>query len=258
MAAGKLVRVMTARRGDGQGNRNSTNITYKKQPNRKNKKKAVVSKSYKQAYYKMLPSKENRENATQLGMTTTGIANFMKLKELSNIAQGTQNNQRMRNQIHISYLQLRGTISTDSNEAKFLRVMIVRPKAVSPNVADLATFNNFYLNASYAGSAPTGLQVDGRHRINTELYEVYYDHKYNIPPTTQGALNVSKNVRINQIFDYGYANAASVTPLNGSLYIVLNLFEVDNTANTIVSTVSLETRLFFKDYNRNSSIFVGN
>lgn len=231
----------------------SANLVYKKKNTQH--RKGVVAKSFKKAYQKMAPSKENRIAWTKTDMSTTEATNRFTAIALTQIVAGPQMNQRLRTNIFCSYLRLRGTIQNNSsNKTRFMRIMVVQPKSVT-TAADTIDWDNLFLTATWVPTGLTGLQSDGRHRINLEVFRPFYDKTIKIPPESEGSISIQRTIKLGRLIDYGYANALNTVPLNGHLYCLAIIFEGDNTLTTSTVVFSLEARMFFKDSSKNNYRF---
>lgn len=230
------------------GNTSSTNLVYKNKK-RQNKKKAVVARSFRTAYNKMRPSKEQRF-VVLANMKTDLLADWVKAYNLDVIGQGSQSNDRIGNNVHLSYIHMRGTIQNNSVvKAKFIRMMIVADTNNDGVVINTGTFANLYKDYLWTVRAPTGGETDGRYVINTELCKVYYDHTWKIPMESEGIVSIRKNFRINRKLLYS-TNSAVTTPQNGRLYLILNLFDGDSAPVATLVDTNFMIRIFFKDGNK--------
>ena len=106
----------------------SANIITKKKTNKKKNTKQVVASSFKQAYQALQPSKELRLDFNDIAMdTATSMASRSHATYLDTIAQGTQMNQRLGCQIHMSYLHARISVANNSTvKTKAFRVLLLR------------------------------------------------------------------------------------------------------------------------------------
>lgn len=246
MAGGKFIRATTAKRGDGQGNWRSQNLITK--PNKKQKRKPQgVSKSFKLAFHKMAPAKEIRKDLDDYAMdTATSVATRTEYELLDNIAQGSQLNQRLGANIHISYVHIKGTLQSNSaTKSKALRVMLFRE--VNLNGINTATFANLWKGVGTTTYAPQGNQVDQQHPLNRDNVIPIFDKTYIIKPEYEGIFKFSKQVRVNQIVRYS-PNLGGTTPVHGRLILLYCLSDCDNLTTATTCVLASSVRIFFKDY----------
>lgn len=230
---------------------NATNLKLVNTKKKKQTKKNVPTKSFTQAFNKLLPSKEIKYEHLYLTKHTNGVLSALIMATpLDVIVAGPQMNQRLGANIRTSWLHVNGTYqNNDTAKTRFLRMMVIRE--INAGGLNTTTFANYYMNSTgYTEAAPVGSQRDGRYYINRERFRIYYDHTYKIPIESQGALTINKKIRVPSITQYPLADPTSTLPTKGRLYFITNLFEGDNSpvATTVVESLSL--RMFFKDYRK--------
>lgn len=226
---------------------NATNIVYKKKIPNKDRKKALVATSFQKAFNKMLPVKVIREELT-FDMWTSVLSRLIMSRNLVAVAQGPQINQRLGNAIYVSAVKLKGTLQNNGvSKLRYLRLTVISEH----NEGHLTTgFTDYYLNASFADNTPDGTSTDGIFPVNREQYVTHYDHTYKILPEVRGGVLIDVNIKIGKVIYFPQANAASVNPVRGRIYVVANLYEGDDDTNVTLTNLALSARVFFKDYRK--------
>jgi len=228
---------------------NSKNITYKKPKSKKNAKKAKVGKSFKLAYYKMLPTKEIRFKHALTTSATDTMAARMIATRIDNIVQGTQLDQRIGNKIYYGWLHVRGCIQNNSTtRTKFLRMIVLKERNYGS--LNLTTYADLYdvENGFTTDQAPTGIQTDAAVQINRDKYIPLYDKVIKIKIESEDNVFINRKIRIGKTVTYPQASSSSNDTIHGRLYFITDLFDGDNaTAGTTVIT-NFGCRGFFKDY----------
>lgn len=230
----------------------SVNVVYRKpKPKKGYRKKAQVGKSFRIAYNKMQPSKEIRFEVSDGGMnTSTSVASRTQAVLLDNITQGTQLNHRLQSNIHISYVQLRGTIQSNSTaKAKAMRVMIFRE--INNGGVNTSTYADLWKGpGSGTTYAPTGTASDIAWPLNRELVQPLYDKTYVIKPEYEGLTYFRKSVRVNKLVKYPVNDATDNTPYHGRLLLLYCLSDCDSTTSATTVILTSSARVFFKDYHK--------
>ncbi len=252
MPLGKIVRVVKATGGGSRGRASrSTNIVSKPAYNkRRNKRKYKVAKSFRQAYNKMLPSKEIKFLFQDATMNTNSLANATHIQDLTTIVQGTQMNQRLGSNIHVSYVHFKGSIASNSTvKYKSLRLLLIREinhgKLNTTTFADLLTLSNGYGNI-----APSQIQSDGADRVNREQYSVYFDKRYKVPLESEGVRYINERVRISKVVPYAFAEATSSDTIRGHFYLIALLYDNDTATSTTTCPFLLNVTTYFKDFHK--------
>lgn len=213
---------------------------------KKNKKtKDVVTRSFKTAYNKQLPTKEIRFDDVNLTMSTSGV--FLASEVLSNISNNTQSNQRIGDKIYVAYLHIKGTIANNDTKYKTARVMVVKERTYeSLGTGTPVPCTNIYKQAGTATHTPSGTQMDMRYPLNKELCSRIYDKVYKVPPETQGCVILDLKIPVRRYINYR-RNQTGGTTTDGRLLFLLNLADIDNspTVTTVIYTAMM--RVFFKD-----------
>lgn len=247
MGAGKLVRVTTSRRGDGQGNSRNTVTVPTRRKARKTKK--IPAKSFKQAYNAMLPSKFIKFDLTDISMSSDTVVNAMQYVQLDNIGQGSQLNQRLQNAVYMSYLHIRGSIQSNSaTKTKQIRVMVVQE--VNQGDLNTTTFANLYINNGATAVAPNGTQRDGSLNINRDFYHVIYDKRIKVQPEVYGSVILNHNIRIGRRIFYPINDSTSTIPKGGLTYLLFNLYDADNATSATTVILAGQANVYFKDYRK--------
>ena len=187
---------------------NSTNINYVPTKRGKQKKKAKVDKSFKKAFYKMLPTKEARLNITDLTLQTNGtLAQASVLGVVNDITQGDQLNQRQGASIYIPYVHLRGSLQSNATKTKFFRLMVVRDNNF---VAQLftGTMAGLFKDATWASQAPVYTQQLSRWALNREMVYPYFDKIYKILPEAQNCTIINEKIKIGRTTKYSVVGGA--------------------------------------------------
>lgn len=227
----------------------SANIVYK--TTRKNKRKygkrPVVAKPYRQAYNMLQPSKEKRFDFTDLAMFTNGtLSARTEYLQLDNISQDTDANSRLGSQIHMSYVHLKGTLtSNELNKTKALRFLIFRE--VNLGGFDPATMNYLFKGVGGLSYAPIGTQQDQIWPLNRELVQPIFDKRVVIPPENYSLKFINYKIRINKKVRYSPMVSTATSPYHGRLFLVVLLSDCDNTTTATTVALSLGVRIFFKD-----------
>lgn len=229
---------------------NSANVYYKKRKPRKFKKKAQVAKSFQVAFHKMQPSKEKRFPIVDTTMVTNGtIGQRSESLYLDNIAQGSQMNQRLGSNIHVSYVHLRGTIQNDSTvKAKKMRFLILRE--VNLGGLNLSTLAGLIRYEGTSSGPPVGKQSDVAWPVNREVAYTLFDKVVNIPIEADGIAYFNYKLRINRLVRYTSTDSTDVTPYHGHLIFVAFLVDCDNSASSGNVVFNCAARVFFKDYHK--------
>lgn len=237
---------MPGKNGKANGNRNSTNLVTKDAKKKATTKTSVAS-SFQKAYNKMLPVKVIR-STFNVAMNTATFEKTIVSQFIAAVAGGVQTNQRLGNSIYISAVKLKGVIQNNSvTKLRYLRVMIISEQ----NSGHLQPgFSDFYLDQSFASNTPDGTASDGIYPVNREQYITHYDHTYKILPEVQGGVTIDSNIKIGKVIYFPQADAASVNPTRGRIYLICNLMEGDNATVSTVTDVEIGCRLFFKDYRK--------
>lgn len=226
-------------------------------PNYKSKKKTYskkpVSKEFMKQYNKMIPSKETRK-VMQIPLNTSPylIPAANVAVQLSLIDKGTDVDERVRNSVYISYVQIKGTFAQQSvtNQTnRLVRLMIV--KEVNFGSLNVATMANLFMNNNFGNTAPDGLANTGRWTINRDLYHVLYDKRFTLAPALEGgsARQIKESVKIGQLFFYPQTGASN-NPCGGRLMAICSLCEPNDALNQYPVQVELQYRVFFKDHNK--------
>lgn len=229
--------------------KNATNVVYKPPKKKaKDKKKPVVTKSFRTAFNKLTPSKEIRFELSPGLETSTSVASRTSVQYLDNIAQGTQLNQRLRNIVHISYLHLKGTLQNNSNtKTKALRIMVFREINYGTiNPAVLASL--WKATGSALVYAPTGTSSDQRWPLNKEICYPIFDKTVTIKPESEGMKVLDYKIKINRLVRFPANNSAVSVPYHGRLMLVFALSDCDDATTTTTMQLSVAGRIFFKDY----------
>lgn len=226
----------------------STNIYYVKPKRKVNRKVLKVDRSFKQAFHKLQPTKEIRFDVTDLVMdTATSVATRTKHAILDNIAQGTQLNQRLGSNIHMSYVHLKGTIQSNSTaKAKAMRIMIF--KEVNNQGVNTTTYANLWKGTGTITYAPLGLQSDTQWPLNRELVHPIYDRTFQVRPEYNGITRINIKKRINRIVKYQPNNSGATSPYHGRIFLLCCLADCDNSTSATTVILTLGVRVFFKDY----------
>jgi len=233
---------------------NSKNIV---RGNKKKKKKGAyqVSKSFKQAFFKMLPTKVKRDNLSDLTMNTaTSMASRTQDVQLSDITKNTTESliyNRTGTEVYIVGVRVNGTIqSNETAKTKFVRIMILRNNNMNADTLNTTDFHNLYLDEDYSESAPNGTQRDGRLHINTDVVKVYSDRTFVIKAENQDAVPFDYWVPIRWTSRYAIDATSGTDPKNGRIYAISNLYEGDNETTATTVIFSCQTTLYFKDGQR--------
>lgn len=229
---------------------NSTNVVYRPRKSRKYNKKAQVAKSFRVAFHKMQPSKEIRYDASDWALnTSTSVATRTEYEFLDNIQQGTQLNQRLQGNIHMSWLHLQGTIQSNSGvKAKALRVMVL--KETNYGSVDTTTFAALWRGTGSAVTyAPSGTQTDISWPVNREVAYPIYDKTIVIKPEYEGITVFRKKIKLNQIQKFP-VNTGGTTPYLGRIVLVYCLADCDNLTSATSVVLQSSARVFFKDYHK--------
>lgn len=226
----------------------SANIVYKpKKKYVRGKYKAQVARPFRQAYYKMEPSKEKRFSFDDVAMLTNGvIAQRTEYQQIDQISQGSLANQRLGSQAHISYVHLRGTaLNSSLNNTKALRIMLFRE--VNNGGFDTTTMNYLFKSVSTTTAAPSGKQDDLMWGLNREMVQPIFDRTITIPPKDQGAKKIALKIRVNKLVRYQPMNSSATSPFHGRLFLLVCLAALNNVPDADTVTFSAGTRTFFKD-----------
>lgn len=228
----------------------STNVVYKRKKPRKYRKKVVVAKSFRQAFNKLAPSKEIRYEISPDLDTLTSVATRTSGVYLDTIVQGTQLNQRLQSNIHISYVHIHGTLQSNSTvKAKALRMMVFRE--VNNGGVNPATYANLWKGpGSSTTYAPTGTSSDIRWPLNRQLVQPIYDKTHVIKPEHDGITKLFYKIRLNKIVRYEVNDGTDGTPYHGRLLCVFALADCDDTPVGTTAKLSCGFRVFFKDYHK--------
>lgn len=232
------------------------NIRYTKPKKAKDKKKPVVDKTFKKAFYMMLPSKSQKQDISNFTKSLDPayvIGNSTITKQLDITAQGGQANERQGNSIHMSYLKIYGTVSNlSSAQSKGMRLLVIKER----NKGQLApaTLGDLFIAPTGSGAqAPSGVASDASRRINPNFYYVLYDKSFILPTNGEKALHPLKiSVKINKIIKYPINNSASTVPNDGFLWFICLFHELDVglPASSINIEGSMQLVTYFKDYRK--------
>lgn len=224
-------------------------------PARRRKKKVnyKATKSFKMAYNKLLPSKERRYNWTDTSLTTATLAAANTVKVINDYAKGTQSDERIRSAVHSSYVQLRGSIVSDSTTRyKMMRLMCVQDRNGVGTVLNTTTFADLFQDESYADAAMDTTQKMARYNINRNKYKVFFSKVLQLPPEIYGNYRIYENFKVNAVDWFLPSDDAATIPTSGRRYLIAILFHADNSVGDAINvTFSCQARVFFKDYNRN-------
>lgn len=232
---------------------NSANIiTTNKRKGVKKNKGYEVSKSFAKAYWKMQPTKFYRDNITDITMDTfTSMATRMQSSQLNDISKGQDVGDRIGSSIYITGVKIKGTIQSNSaNKTKFIRIMIVRNNNCNADTLDTTAYHNLYQNESFAEVAPSGVQTDGRLNVNRDVVHCYSSKIFKIKSEAQDAVQFNYWVPIKWTTNYAYDSTVGSNPLNGRIYLVVNLFDGDNNSTSTTVIFSCQATLYFKDGQR--------
>lgn len=223
----------------------SKNLVTKKKAYKK--KPLAVSKSFKQAYSKLQPRKEIRYDLSDISLhTNAGIANSSVLKELTNIAQGTQTNQRSLNKIYLEGVRWSGTVQSNSaGKTKYLRFIVFQER--NHGHFNQATMSDLFLNASFADTAPTTLQDTLRSPVNKEQYIVYSNRVVKLPMESEGNVYFNRYIKIGKRIYWPQAGSAGAVTTGGYVFCLALLCEGDNAPSATTIVLSTLVRTFFKD-----------
>lgn len=219
---------------------------------KKKKARYAPTKSFAMAYNKLQPTKENRK-VFQIGLSSNPylIPAANVIDQLTDIAQGTQMNERMRNSIYVSYVKIYGTIAQKVANTKTRIVRIVVLREINNGDLNPATMANYFKNNNWQDSAPDGSANTSRWIVNRDRYQVFFDKRYFIrPKTEQGMTLVNANIKIGKKFFYGQTDAPNTSPIGGRLMVIASLAEPDDTLSADGVHCELQHRVFFKDNNR--------
>lgn len=229
---------------------NSQNVVYKRRKPRKYRKKAQPSKSFQLAFHKLAPSKEIRFNLAENMDTATNVATRTAASYLDQIAQGSQLNQRLGSNVHISWLHLKGTFQSNSTtKTKAVRMMVLRE--VNFAGIDTTTYANLWRGIGHTSTyAPTGTSTDINWPVNKSLAYVLYDKVHFIRPEYDGITYFNKKVKINKVVRYTPNDSADSDPYHGRLLFLVCVADCDDTPSTTVVRLNCALRVFFKDYHK--------
>lgn len=227
----------------------SANIVYKRKKTAKNRKKAKVAPSFRMAFNKLAPSKEKRFDMNDTLFTNGLVSDRTRWIYLDQIAQGTQANQRLGSNIHVSYIHVKGMIQNNSvAKTKTLRLMIL--KEVNLGGLNTSTFAALWKGVGTTWYAPAGTADDVRWPLNKELVRTIYDRTYKITPEVEGVTKINVKRRINRIVRYTTNDSAKSDPYEGRLILLACLSDCDNVTTATTAIFSAGVRVFFKDYNK--------
>lgn len=231
----------------------STNLvtvpTKKAKSKAKQNVKTVPSKSFTTALHKAMPTKELR-SYIDTSMSLLNLANFCRHTLVSNIAQGTQVNERLGCKVHASYLHLKGSFSNQQNTASlYIRLMVIQDRSPIAGSLNTTTFANLYNDYAWTDRAPTNNDDSSRYTINKRFYKTFYDKRIKLDPQGDGgSTNIYKKIKLNQKLYYHPADGTTSVPDNGRIYVIYHLYDSANTADTTRSVnISVMSRLFFRD-----------
>lgn len=207
--------------------------------------KSVVTKSFRQAHYKMLPTKEIRFDDVNLTMNTNTqpLASHI----LSDIAGGVQDNQRLAHKLYCAYAHIKGTIANNDTKYKTMRIMVVKER--THNAIGTGTpipMTNLFKASGTTVYTPAGIQKDVRYPLNKELVSRIYDKVYKVPPETQGCVTLNLKIPIRRYINY-QRNQTGVITTDGRLLFLAVLSDIDNAKTASTSIFTSFIRVFFKD-----------
>lgn len=207
---------------------------------------ATVAKIARKVTHKERPVKEIRYSLSSLDMQTSGpVTNFTRHATLTTLVQGDQINQRTGDTIFVSGVRMKLSVCNRDTTSRLLRVMLLRPNNPSA-LADLVAYSDVYENFDYVERAPNASLQDATANINLDQYVVHYDNTFRLPPYTQAGPTL-KDVWIPIARKVEYETVASTNVTNGRIYLVWELIQPDNILTADITTVSIQTRMFFKD-----------
>lgn len=252
-----------------------TKTTTSKNPTRKMIKKRVkkvkVSKTLKSAIKKVISEQTESKQAFMTSGNTlvkfnSGIDAVGDLIQvLPNISVGTAENNRIGNQIRAQNLNIRGYIKLDLNEVPdstklpnvMVRMLVVSMKtagsftdaqAQSPKIGTL-------LKKGGTTSTFSGLLQDLYAPINTDVFTVHYDKRFNLsqsyinsqgvtPPSTYFSQDISKTVKFfninvrckNRLLKFDEDVGSDIQPSNFAPFLLLGYSYLDGSAADVLDT----------------------
>lgn len=247
-------------------------VVMKKSPMRKRKiKRTKVSKNLKKAIKKVI----SEQTETKQAFTTSGntlikfnsnidsVGDLVQI--LPGISSGTGENQRIGNQIRSQSLNIKGFIKLDLNEIPdstklpnvMVRMMVVSMKtagsfidaqAQSPKIGTL-------LKKGATTTAFSGLLQDLYAPINTDVFTVHYDKRFNLsqsyinsqgasPPSTFFAQDISNTVKFfnikvkckNRLLKFDEDVGSDILPSNFAPFILLGYSYLDGSSADALDT----------------------
>lgn len=202
----------------------------------------------------------------------SGIQNLGDaLQILPNISQGTDDNNRIGDQIRAKRMVVQGhfisalTLQNYNNARMAVRIMIVQPKALR-DLASIQGTTSWMLSLLKKGgttTAFTGAVQDIYAPINTDLVTKYYDKVFFIkcpyaPAGPSGDLNETLNTRFfkcvfkfkNKLLRYDDSVGSNITPTSFNPVIVLGYAMLNNaTPDTVTTAINMSfiSTLDFQD-----------
>lgn len=217
----------------------NTKKNYKKKAPKSLIKQAKFTERYLQ---KKEPSREIREAFTA-GLHSVAVANSFVNKELTNIASGTQINQKTANSIYMSGVQITGSFSNNSTVTRGLRFIILREKNPSDTL-DFVTYSELYEDYTFSPRTPDRYSGDFNSPLNRDIFEILCDKRFILPPKIEGTKVVKWWCPIKRKVTYKTV-ANSNNASNGKIYAIAHLCELTNAADAQTVVFDSMMRIFF-------------
>lgn len=193
----------------------------------------------------------NDGNAGRPGPTfsTLVLSDSFKTLELSNIAQGTDKDNRIGNKIWMSGVKVSITMKNFSTQSRFFRLMLVKNRNRAGDLLDTTAWSDLYQDVNFNDQGADGRILDAQSPLNKDVVEIFYDRVFQLSPSAdpKDSFAFTKWIRVNRKFEYGDDGSPNVA-LTGQLYWIMHVIQPDfGTGTADASDCITYARVFFKD-----------
>jgi len=205
---------------------------------------ATVKKVAKSVVTKLAPKREIRFHS--FGMLNTGtFSQSWGTVLLSNIALGTQDNQRTGDKVYLSGFQTVFALRNSSAVARSFRIIVLKDLNRNGDILDITNLDNLFTDTSEADRPADGLIGDVTSPINSN-YKVFFHRQMVIEPETVGKSVIFRRfIPLKQLVRYD--NLGSQPVQTGNIRILWKLEEfasIPSGANLQYETFH---RVFYRD-----------
>lgn len=217
---------------------------YSKRPSRK-VTPYLVAKIAKTVARKAQPAREIRFNLQGLSMNTTAVGNSFVVLELTNIAQGPQDNQRLGDQIFMTGMKFQWSAQHNGVTPRSLRLMVVKNLNRNGDLLDVTTWTDLFTNPDETDRTADGLAGDITAPINAN-YRKFLDKSVIIDPQKTMVSSGQVYVPLNTKVIYDNLGTAS-TPSSGRIYLLAHVAQFDVTGTASSTIFNSFARVFYRD-----------